>query len=208
MNSVALHLVPRAIPVYMWVDVSPSSPARAAPASGAPRDFRALYEAEFSYVWNSLRRLGAPPAHIEDLAHDTFVTAWRRMGDYDPSRPIRPWLFGIAFRVASDFRKRAFQQREVPDENLDKVDAEDDRASPVDHVAAREARELVMRALESMPVERRAVFVMHELDGHAAPEIADAMSIPLNTAYSRLRLARQDFAAAIKRIQASERGAR
>ena len=52
------------------------------------------------------------------------------------------------------------------------------------------------------------MFVMHELDGHAAPEIADAMGIPLNTAYSRLRLARQDFAAAIKRIHAPEGGAR
>lgn len=206
MNSVALHLDGRAIPGYMYVPVPPSAPARATPASGAPRDFRALYEAEFSYVWNSLRRLGAPPAHIEDLAHDTFVTAWRRMGDFDSSRPIRPWLFGIAFRVASDFRKRAFQHREVSDENLEQLDVEDDRLSPVDHVAAREARELVLRALESMPIERRAVFVMHELDGHAAPEIAAAMAIPLNTAYSRLRLARQDFAAAIKRIQAEGGG--
>ncbi len=202
MDSVALDLEVRAVPGYMWVAVSPSAPARAAPASGGPKDFRALYEAEFSYVWSSLRRLGAPSAHIEDLAHDTFVTAWRRMGDFDSSRPIRPWLFGIAFRVASDFRKRAFHRREVSEENLEQLGAEDDRASPVDHVAAREARELVLRALDSMPIERRAVFVMHELDGHAAPEIAEAMAIPLNTAYSRLRLARQDFAAAIKRIQA------
>ena len=204
MTSVTLALVDRAVPGNMWVHVSPSTPARAAQPGGAPSDFRALYEAEFSYVWNSLRRLGAPPAHLEDLVHDTFVTAWRRMGDFDSSRPIRPWLFGIAFRIASDFRKRAFQQREVPEENLEAVDQ---RALPDDHVSAREARELVLRVLESMPLERRAVFVMHELDGHAAPEIAQAMAIPLNTAYSRLRLARQDFAAAIKRIQA-EGGAR
>jgi RNA polymerase sigma-70 factor, ECF subfamily len=191
----------------MCTHVSPTASARAAPASGSPRDFRALYEAEYSYVWNSLRRLGAPPAHLEDLAHDTFVTAWRRMSDFDGSRPIRPWLFGIAFRVVSDFRKRAFQRREVSEERLENLETEDERASPVDHVAAREARELVLRALESIPMERRAVFVMHELDGHAAPEIAQAMAIPLNTAYSRLRLARQDFASAIKRFQA-EGGAR
>lgn len=180
--------------------VRPKPPA----APAAPVDFRALYESEFPYVWNSLRRLGVAPAHIEDVAHDVFVTAWKRLGDFDRSRPIRPWLFGIAFRVASDFRKRASNQREISGETFD---TEDDAQRPDAHVEQNQARALVVKALASIPMERRGVFVMHELDGHAIPHVAEALGIPLNTAYSRLRLARADFAQAVKRLNA-EGGAR
>ena len=72
-------------------------------------DFTRLYESEFDYVWNALRRLGIAEAHVEDVAHDVFTTAWKKLADYDPTRPIRPWLFGIAYRLASDFRARAWQ---------------------------------------------------------------------------------------------------
>ena len=57
------------------------------------------------------------------------------------------------------------------------------------------------RALEHIPIERRGVFVMHDIDGIAAPEIAVALEIPLNTAYSRLRLARRDFGEAVARLK-------
>lgn len=200
-------LAPRDLPP--WVAVGHPSPpvspaaAKAAAASGAPVEFRRLYEAEFDYVWNSLRRLGVPPAHLEDLAHDTFVTAWRKLPEFDVQRPMRPWLFGIAFRIASDFRNRAANQREVAG---DSFDAEDEGRGPEEQVAANQAKALVARALESIPLERRGVFVMHELDGHPVPEIAAVMGIPLNTAYSRLRLARADFAAAVKRLSAQGGG--
>ena len=163
-----------------------------------PKEFKGLYEAEFDYVWNTLRRLGVADANREDLCHDVFVTAWRKLKDYDPARPLRPWLFGIAYRVASDFRQRAYQHREVPDEDADSAD---DRPGPDEAVAQRQARELVRRALEHIPIERRGVFVMHDIDGIAAPEIAVALEIPLNTAYSRLRLARRDFGEAVARLK-------
>ena len=57
------------------------------------------------------------------------------------------------------------------------------------------------RALDALDLDRRSVFVMHELDGQAVPEIARTLSIPLNTAYSRLRLARRDFVDAVKRAR-------
>jgi RNA polymerase sigma-70 factor (ECF subfamily) len=60
-------------------------------------------------------------------------------------------------------------------------------------VALREQLELVARGLEQLELDQRAVFVMHDIDGHAMPVIARELGIPLNTAYSRLRLARRDF---------------
>lgn len=62
-----------------------------------------------------------------------------------------------------------------------------------------EASSLAQLVLQSLELERRAVFVMHEIDGSPMPEIADALGIPLNTAYSRLRLARTQFTDTLRR---------
>lgn len=164
----------------------------------AAPDFDALYAQHIDYVWSSLRRLGVAPAHLEDTAHDVFIAAWRKLSDYDPTRPLKPWLFGIAFRVASDFRERASTRREVVGEEPERVDERPD-AEALIHEQQRRA--LVRRALEAIPLERRAVFIMHELDGAPIPEVAAALDVPLNTAYSRLRLARRDFEQEVQRLQ-------
>jgi RNA polymerase sigma-70 factor (ECF subfamily) len=141
-----------------------------------------VFEAEFDYVWSSLRRLGVAPPLLEDRAHQTFLAAWRRLPEQGPTRPLRPWLFGLAFRVVLDPVNRA-----PPGDG----GAEDERSSP--------GRRLVLRALFDVELGRRAVLVMHELDGHTMPQIAEALGIPLNTAHSRLRLARADLAVAVRR---------
>lgn len=166
-----------------------------------PPDFSTLYRCEFSYVWKTLRRLGAPARDLEDLAHDVFVVVHRHLGDYDSTRPLRPWLFGIAMRVLADFRRVLRNQCEIPAEVDDAVDA---GPSPDAHLAESEARAMLMKALAGLDLDRRAVFVMHELDEVAAPEIAAALGVPLNTIYSRLRLARADVAASIRRLRAKE----
>lgn len=162
-------------------------------------DFQRLYEDNLDYVWSSLRRLGVAPAHLEDVAHDVFVAAWRGLAAYDPARPIKPWLFGIAFRLASDFRDRAAVRREVAHEP-EQLEGEDERPTAEAQLHDAQRRALVRRALEALPLDRRAVFIMHELDGTPIPEVATALEVPLNTAYTRLRLARRDFEAEIQRL--------
>lgn len=168
-------------------------------------DFTHIFQTECSYVWNTLRRLGVHERDLEDVAHDVFVAVHRRLDTFDPTRPLKPWLFGIAFRVASDYRRLARHRRELMDDTFEAVDqtpAVDER------IATEQARRLVLEALEALDLDKRAVFVMLELDGHAMPAIAVALGIPVNTAYSRLRLGRETFAAAVKRIKLrADRGA-
>jgi RNA polymerase sigma-70 factor, ECF subfamily len=159
---------------------------------------QSIYEEHFGYVWNSLRRLGVAERHLEDVAHDVFLVVHRQLPNYEPSRPIKPWLFGIAFRVASDHRKKK-ANREVLEDELHVADA---APSAEDALEQAELRALVIEALDSLDDDRRAVFVMHELDELPAPEIAEALSIPINTVYSRLRIARERFAQAVRRIEA------
>ena len=165
-------------------------------------EFPAVYAAELGYVWSTLRRLGVQERDLEDLCHDVFVVVFRNLAVYDARRPIRPWLFGIAFRVASDYRRSARHRREVTGTTREPV-CPAPRADEV--MLRRERQRLVASALEALELDRRAVFVMHDIDGHVMPEIAAALGVPLNTAYSRLRLARADFAAAVRRVQGGAR---
>jgi RNA polymerase sigma-70 factor, ECF subfamily len=170
----------------------------AQPARALESSFHAIFLAEASYVARSLRRLGVPDRDLEDLTHDVFLVAYRHFADYDPARPLKPWLFGISVRVAIAYRRRAHHRRElirpVPD-------LADERAPADEQLVERQARELVLRALESIDADRRPVFIMHDLDGYSMPEIVETLGIPLNTGYSRLRLARQDFAVAVERLR-------
>ncbi|MGQ0506918.1 MAG: RNA polymerase sigma factor [Myxococcaceae bacterium] len=166
-------------------------------------EFRAVYEAELSYVWQSLRRLGVREKDLEDLAHDVFITAYRKWAAYDPARPLRPWLFGICYRLASDFRRRAHHTREL---GVEAPEVADGVPGADDSLSAEEDRQLLLRALEALDEGKRAVFVMHELNGHTMPEIAETLTIPLNTAYSRLRLARGEVTRSVKAL-VQQRGA-
>ena len=166
------------------------------PAAQIEPGFEAVFRAELPYVWKTLERLGVPPRDVEDVAHDVFVAVYRHFDQYDITRPIRPWLCGFAYRTASDYRRLARNryERTAHDGDVDSPDS--DRA-----VRRIEARDLTLRALEQVELERRIVLMMHDIDGHPIPAIADELEIPVNTAYSRLRLARAEFRKAVAQLQ-------
>jgi RNA polymerase sigma-70 factor (ECF subfamily) len=166
-----------------------------------PVEFRALVERELSYVWNTLRRLGVRYDDLKDQAQEVFFTVHTIRADYDTTRPIRPWLFGISYRIASRYRSLARNTRELL---VEPADVADSTRNVEGDLMARERQRLVLTAIESIDLPRRAIFIMSEIDEVPMPEVAEAMAIPLNTAYSRLRLARKDFAAAVRRIQATQ----
>ncbi|MCB9537414.1 MAG: sigma-70 family RNA polymerase sigma factor [Myxococcales bacterium] len=176
-----------------------TAPAPSLPDVTAPPPFRAVYDAHFDHVWHTLRRLGVAARDLEDAAHEVFVVVHRKLRtDFDASRPVRPWLTGIAYRVAADERRRARHHRErlgAPD----LAAVADPGPAPDRVVEAREARAEVQAALEALDLEKRVIFVMSALDGEPCPAIAEALGLPLNTVYSRLRVARQTFAAAVRR---------
>lgn len=173
-----------------------SAVVQSAQATRVDPGFEAVFRAELGYVWKTLERLGVPERDAEDVAHDVFVAVYRHFGDYDGSRPIRPWLCGFAYRTASDYRRLARNryERTAHDGDVDSPDS--------DRTARRiEARDLTLRALEHVALERRVVLMMHDIDGHAVPDIARELEIPVNTAYSRLRLARDEFRKAVAQLQ-------
>lgn len=187
----------RSRPQAPLVEASAALPSPVAVA--ATIDFRELFQSECSYVFHSLRRLGVHERDLEDVAHEVFLAIHRKLHEYDPSRPLKPWIFAFAYRYASDYRKLARHRREqIRDEGPEPVDATPDAEERLD---AERSRQLVLEALEALDLDKRAVFVMHEIDGTPIPAVASALGIPLNTAYSRLRLAREAFTAQVKRLR-------
>jgi RNA polymerase sigma-70 factor, ECF subfamily len=169
--------------------------AKAAPLTRARAS--ALFAEHCDYVWNTLRRLGVRREDLEDVTHDTFVAVYKQWSSYDPDRPIRPWLFGFALRIASDHRRLARHRYEV---EAPASEPRDEKPDAAELLLQKEREEVAHAALSSIEVSRRAVFILHDLDGSTVPEIAAVLHIPVATAYSRLRLAREDFAAAVKRL--------
>ncbi len=154
-----------------------------------PPPFVDVYTRELDYVWRTLWRLGVPERDLEDVSHDVFVVVHQKLHTFDAARPLRPWLFGIAFRVALD-RRRKKSSGEVPVADAGVVDVDVDAKDAHAVVVAAEDRALVRDALLALPLEQRAVLVLHELDELPIPACAEVLQAPVATLYSRLRLAR------------------
>jgi RNA polymerase sigma-70 factor (ECF subfamily) len=142
--------------------------------------------------------MGIGAHDLEDLTHEVFMTVHRRLSDYDSNRPLRPWLFGIAYRIATRYRALARHQRET---RGDLHEAVDEKPAVDEQLADHQARQLFARALEALDLDQRAIFLMHDVEECSMPEIAEALSIPLNTAYSRLRLARERLKTEVARLR-------
>lgn len=156
------------------------------------RDFDALYEAHFDFVWRNLRRLGVPPGLVEDAAQDTFIVVHRRLADLRSNASAKAWLFGIALRVAHDYRRSQKRKGTV---SFD-VELEPSRdQGPFEKTAKAEAGRKLQEFLAGLDDDKRAAFVSAELEGMSVPEISQALGVNLNTVYSRLRAARERFVA-------------
>lgn len=166
-----------------YVDVSESE----RPTGSGLDAYDAIYEREHEYVWRTLGRLGVPVSELADATHDVFVVLWLRWGNVDLARPIRPWLFGVARKVAATVRRK---QQEIIDAEVPTV--EDARVAQ---------RDLLWRALAAIDEDRRAILILHDLEGHTGAEIAEMLNVPVNTVHSRLRLGRADLVEAVRRLR-------
>jgi RNA polymerase sigma-70 factor (ECF subfamily) len=159
-----------------------------------------LYDAHIDFVWRNLRRLGVYDADVEDRTQEVFVVAYRRLEHFEErGHGPRAWLFQIVLRVASDARRHRRRHPEDPDGGCAMGRAVVDPPQ-ADAILRREALSRLDAALDTIDVGRRAVLVLHEIEEMTAPEIARVLGIPLNTVYSRLRVARAELEDALAKL--------
>jgi len=163
-------------------------------AAGSARDFSGVYAEFFPFVWRCLRGLGVPEPSLDDAAQDVFVVVHRRLAEFAGRSSLRTWLYGIVRNVASNQRRGTARQRHTQplDEELPSRGP-----GPLERAEEAEAAAFVQHFLTTVEPKRREVFILGLLEEMPIPEVAAALSIPLNTAYTRLRLVRTEFQKAL-----------
>jgi RNA polymerase sigma-70 factor, ECF subfamily len=157
------------------------------------------FERYFSPLWRLVARLGLPSPVVDDVVQDAFIAASRRHADILAGREWS-FLVGTALRLSANYRLRASTRREVAESDL-----LESRASPwpdaEELLIEKRSRQELEQALATLSSAHRAVFVLYELEGFSAPEIAELLSLPLGTVASRLGRARLKFSEIAARMQ-------
>jgi len=178
--------------------------------TAAPLDVAQVHEEHADFVWRSLQRLGVASQDLEDLLQEVFIVVHKKLATFNHSARVTTWLFGICLRVASTHRRSA--RRRYEHVGLPARDTADSgaRTNPESALAERQALVRLEIALGAMTLERRAVFVMFEIEGISAPVIAETLGVPVGTVYSRLSTARAEFSESLARLERrdTQRGAR
>jgi RNA polymerase sigma-70 factor (ECF subfamily) len=178
-----------------------------ASATAHPLTFAALYDSYFAFVWRTASRLGTPESNLDDVVQETFVVAYRRQDDFEGRSSVKTWLYGIVFNVVRAHRREIGLKDPAglhPELRADPDLLADGADGPHERVAKKEAARFVDQFLQGLNHDQRDVFVLAELEQLSAPEIATVLGTCLNTVYSRLRLARGEFAKAVARHRARD----
>lgn len=173
-----------------------------------PRDFAEIYTRCFGFVWACTRRFGIAEAEMEDVVQEIFVVIYGRLHTLERPDAFRSWVYGIVRRTASSYH-RAKRTRAA---NVEAFRSEPEMAypqmpSPLELAEQADQVRLLWPLIEGLDPPKREAFVLSELDDMTVPEIAAAISTPINTVYSRIRAARQELDRALEeRERAPQRG--
>jgi len=156
-------------------------------------------ERHFDFIWRLLRRLGLRPADADDAAQQVFMIATQKLHAIAPGSE-RSFLYGTAVRVAANARRAAGRRSDEPSDTVEQhasLELHPDQRRTLD-----EAWTLLDDLLERLPDELRRVLVLAEIEQLEVAEIAALEMVPVGTAASRLRRARETFREHLKRASA------
>lgn len=174
--------------------------------------FASVYRQYFDFVWSTVRRLGAEPASQDDLVQEVFMVIHAKLDTLERPDALRSWIYGVVRRTVSTHRRAKRSRAGTSHAYSFNAEAETDVASaeptPLEQTQTNAELALLAHLLDSLDEPKREVFALVELQELTVPEASEALGIPLNTAYSRLRAARQAFDAALTRHEAREKARR
>lgn len=171
--------------------------------------YEQIYESHFDFVWRNARRLGVSDVSIDDVVQDVFIVAHRKLPCFEARSSIRTWLFGILLKVAKDHRrseKRRLTREQVSVE-ISSIDGERPD-TPEGALSRKQAASLLLELLQTLDEDKRAIFVLVELEQMSVADVAEMLGLNANTAHARLRAARQAFERALTRHRARMGGRR
>lgn len=167
----------------------------------AHQSFAELFREHAPHAGRALRNLGVSEADLPDALQEAFLVVHRRLPDFRGESTLRTWIYGICLRVAGAHRKKPHRRREVA---LEEAPDQATSRTPHDDAEHRQALGRLDEALDGLDDDKRAVFVLYEIEELTLAEIAAAIGAPIPTVYSRLQAARRTVEAAFASDRAAE----
>jgi RNA polymerase sigma-70 factor, ECF subfamily len=156
-----------------------------------------LYRLYFDFVWRCARALGSTPEEVDDVVQDVFLVVQRRRDDLRDEALTRSWVYGITRRVVQAHRRRRPKKDTQAPIEVDSLTSPD--LSPLAAAEQNSRLRSLSTLLDGLDEHKREVFVLSEFLEMGGREIAETLGIPMNTVYSRLRVAREEFDKAAQR---------
>jgi RNA polymerase sigma-70 factor (ECF subfamily) len=159
----------------------------------APPAFPEIFQQHAQFLWRALMNLGVQRHDAQDLCQEVMLIAHRRLPSFQ-GRSVRAWLYGICVRKASEHRRSARVRREVPSDGLDELGQEETQH---DLLEQRHRLRRTLAALDALDEGKRAAFVLYEVEELTLAEVSEALDVPLQTVYSRIKAARETLRATL-----------
>jgi RNA polymerase sigma-70 factor (ECF subfamily) len=161
-------------------------------------DSEELFKRHARFVARFLIRMGVRETDLDDLIQDVFLVAHRNGGYRPGSASPTTYLASIAIRARAAHRRKQ-KSRNWLETNPKAVGiAAGEEQTPLESMERQVDIACVQEALDTLDGDKRAVFVLVEIEGESCVAVAEGLDIPLNTVYSRLRVARERFCKAAK----------
>ena len=151
-------------------------------------------------------------SECQDVAQDTFIRAYRAIGNFRGEAQFYTWLHRIAVNTAKNHL--VAHKRRPPTEDIDVGDAEQfdsgirlrDTDTPDRELARQQMEQTVMRAVDALPAELRTAITLREVEGLSYDEIAQRMDCPIGTVRSRIFRAREAIDTELRPLMEVETG--
>jgi len=167
---------------------------------GQTQAFGALVKRYEKELYGYLQRYLGDRNLADDVFQNTFLQLYTKIGTYDPTKPVRPWLYTIATHQAIDALRRNGRHQavsldqgksELPDGQVSSlIDLLQARGpSPLEQVQGDERRQRVRDSVDKLPAFLREVVILAYYQGMKYREIADLLGVPVGTVKSRLHAA-------------------
>ncbi|QWU17296.1 RNA polymerase sigma-70 factor, ECF subfamily [Paenibacillus sophorae] len=154
--------------------------------AGSHEAYSELYERTITEVYRTVRFLIGESSDTDDVVQEIYIQMYRSLGQYDTTRPFRPWLMGVVMRQIRAYRRKRWNHIRLIKKAQHSITLDHDFSGEVvDKVSYRP----LIASVERLPFKLKQVVILHYLNEYSQEEIADTLGIPLGTVKSRIHAA-------------------
>jgi len=159
--------------------------------------YGALIQEHQTSVFNVCYRITGNRQEAEDLTQEAFIRAFRKLSKYDSSRPFGPWMRTLAANLCYNHLKKARLQRVPLEDEKDQI-MDKPSNDPENMLEISQEHQVLYQALWKLPDNQRIALELRHFQGLSYQDMADTLSLPLNTVRSHLYRGRQNLAEILK----------